>query len=265
MLPSLRSRTIRRRHHQNRPIHLGRPRNHVLDVIGMTRHIDMGIVPQRRLILDMGNLNRDPPLPLLRSLINLIKRRKRITRHPLRQHLRNRRRQRRLPMINMTHRPHIHMRLRPRKLRLTHGSHPLHLTSDFRPPTSVFRLPSPTCSGGQTRTADLSIMSRALSPTELRRLEAWPASPTTRFEAGSLRFDFAPQTSNLKPHRAQLGAPSPLAESNRRPPPYHGGALPAELRGRVGLVPGEGFEPPKALPADLQSAPFGRSGIPAKP
>ena len=29
------------------------------------------------------------------------------------------------------------------------------------------------------------------------------------------------------------------------------------------LVPGEGFEPPKASPADLQSAPFGRSGIPA--
>ncbi len=29
------------------------------------------------------------------------------------------------------------------------------------------------------------------------------------------------------------------------------------------LVLGEGFEPPKALPADLQSAPFGRSGIPA--
>ena len=28
-------------------------------------------------------------------------------------------------------------------------------------------------------------------------------------------------------------------------------------------VPGEGFEPPKAMPADLQSAPFGRSGIPA--
>ncbi len=32
-----------------------------------------------------------------------------------------------------------------------------------------------------------------------------------------------------------------------------------------GTVPGEGFEPPKALPADLQSAPFGRSGIPARP
>ncbi len=28
-------------------------------------------------------------------------------------------------------------------------------------------------------------------------------------------------------------------------------------------VPGGGFEPPKAKPADLQSAPFDRSGIPA--
>src|SRR5919198_4222862 len=27
---------------------------------------------------------------------------------------------------------------------------------------------------------------------------------------------------------------SPLTDSNRRPPPYHGGALPTELRGRVG-------------------------------
>src|SRR5262249_58157061 len=26
---------------------------------------------------------------------------------------------------------------------------------------------------------------------------------------------------------------SPLTDSNRRPPPYHGGALPAELRGRA--------------------------------
>ena len=29
------------------------------------------------------------------------------------------------------------------------------------------------------------------------------------------------------------------------------------------VVPGEGFEPPKAKPADLQSAPFDRLGIPA--
>ena len=28
------------------------------------------------------------------------------------------------------------------------------------------------------------------------------------------------------------------------------------------MVEGEGFEPPKAEPTDLQSAPFGRSGTP---
>ena len=31
---------------------------------------------------------------------------------------------------------------------------------------------------------------------------------------------------------------------------------------RSKMVVGGGFEPPKALPADLQSAPFGRSGTP---
>src|SRR6266545_7334878 len=35
-----------------------------------------------------------------------------------------------------------------------------------------------------------------------------------------------------KPRRAGL-LQSPLTDSNRRPPPYHGGALPTELRGRV--------------------------------
>ena len=32
----------------------------------------------------------------------------------------------------------------------------------------------------------------------------------------------------------------------------------------IQLVEGEGFEPSKAEPADLQSAPFGRSGTPPK-
>ncbi len=30
------------------------------------------------------------------------------------------------------------------------------------------------------------------------------------------------------------------------------------------MVVGEGFEPSKAMPADLQSAPFGHSGIPPR-
>ena len=39
------------------------------------------------------------------------------------------------------------------------------------------------------------------------------------------------------------GKPSPLSDSNRRPPPYHGGALPTELRGRSPNC-SEGFRNP---------------------
>ena len=80
-----------------------------------------------------------------------------------------------------------------------------------------------------------------------------------------LRFAFfpdawylAPDTCHCEPPpRFELGTPSlpwrcSTTELRRRYP-----------RNGSRVVPGEGFEPPKALPADLQSAPFGRSGIPA--
>ena len=60
-------------------------------------------------------------------------------------------------------------------------------------------------SGGGIRTRDPTIMSRVLLPTELLR----------------------------RAERARGPAPgSPLTDSNRRPLPYHGSALPTELRGR---------------------------------
>ena len=58
--------------------------------------------------------------------------------------------------------------------------------------------------GGRTRTGDTSIMSRVLLPSELRRQVA-----------------------------ATAAVASPLWESNPRHQPYHGCALPTELRGRV--------------------------------
>src|SRR3954464_11248663 len=63
----------------------------------------------------------------------------------------------------------------------------------------------PVGSGGGTRTRDPTIMSRVLLPTELlrRAKRAYRACPT-----------------------------SPLTDLNRRPLPYHGSALPTELRGR---------------------------------
>jgi hypothetical protein len=57
----------------------------------------------------------------------------------------------------------------------------------------------------------------------------------------------------------------PEPESNQRHEDFQSSALPTELSGLMTYsvkLEGEGFEPSKALPTDLQSAPFGRSGIP---
>ena len=108
-----------------------------------------------------------------------------------------------------------------------------------------------SCSGGQTRTADLSIMSRALSPTELRRLEL-RSRLENRLPAASQQSNASPASTGavlctpaLVWARREFGVaklqslggnaverPSPLPDLNRRPLPYHGSALPTELRGR---------------------------------
>ena len=124
MLPGLGHGPVGRRHHQDGPVHLGRPGDHVLDVIGVAGHVHMGVVALVGLVLDVGDVDRDPPLLLLRRLVDLIERRELHIRVRLGQHLGDRRRQRRLPMVDMTHRPHIQMRLVPLKLRLGHDSAP---------------------------------------------------------------------------------------------------------------------------------------------
>ena len=148
----------------------------------------------------MRDRDRDPPRPLLRRLVDLIERRKRRRRILIVQHLRDRRRQRRLPMVNMTNRPNVQMRLVPLELLLRHRDSP-----SSRLVVCVLRWWSVGAgSGGGTRTRDPTIMSRVLLPTELHR-QAGPA---------------------------RAGPRSPLTDSNRRPLPYHGSALPTELRGQ---------------------------------
>ena len=61
-----------------------------------------------------------------------------------------------------------------------------------------------------------------------------------RRRAGSTRSDSwgvevlrgASSGNKIPDLRGFLVGGSPLTDSNRRPPPYHGGALPTELRGR---------------------------------
>ena len=107
---------------------------------------------------------------------------------------------------------------------------------------------------------------QAVSRDAARARECPPVPKCTRLVPAK-RAEFVRVGNSICPFAGLFG--SPLTDSNRRPPPYHGGALPTELRGRDRTVAqgeamqGGGFEPPKAEPAGLQPAPFGHSGTPA--
>src|SRR5690554_335353 len=120
VLARLRHRTIRRTHHQNRTVHLRRTRDHVLHVVGVPRTVHVRVVTLLRLVLHVRRRNRDPPLTLLRRLVDAVERN--LVRQTLRRlNRRDRSRQRRLPVVHVTNRPHVHMRLRPLELCLRHG------------------------------------------------------------------------------------------------------------------------------------------------
>ena len=119
VLAGLRHRPVGRADHQDRAVHLRRTGDHVLDVVGMARAVDMRVVAFRRLVLDVRGVDRDPARLLLGRLVDLVV--ARVGRAAgLRQNLGDRRGQRRLAVVHVTDRAHIRMRLRPLKLRLRH-------------------------------------------------------------------------------------------------------------------------------------------------
>jgi hypothetical protein len=78
-------------------------------------------VPLRRLVLDVRRRDRDAPLALLRRLVDLVERHE-LGESLLRLDLRDRRRQRRLPVIDVPDRTDVHVRLRPLEFGLRHCS-----------------------------------------------------------------------------------------------------------------------------------------------
>jgi hypothetical protein len=81
---------------------------------------------------------------------------------------------------------------------------------------------------------------RPLGDVEARRGRAGTPFSGPRFRSeGSIKGSIpAPRSSNCKKIRNRKSRfaallQSPLTDSNRRPPPYHGGALPTELRGQA--------------------------------
>ena len=129
VLLGLRHRAVGRRNHEDRAVHLRRARDHVLDVVGVARAVDVRIVAVRRLVLHVRGRDRDAALALFRSVVDRVERTELVVRVVLRQHLRDRRRQRRLAMIDVTNRPNVYVRLRPVKLFLAHCYSPVVLNS----------------------------------------------------------------------------------------------------------------------------------------
>jgi hypothetical protein len=123
VLPRLRHGAVVRGHDQDRTVHLRGPRDHVLDVVRVSGAVDVSVVPFRRFVLDVGDVDRDAPLPFLGGVVDLIVGPELVRLVGPRQHARDGRRQGRLAMVHMADRPDVDVRLRSFELPLGHLSH----------------------------------------------------------------------------------------------------------------------------------------------
>src|SRR5450631_4331785 len=153
VLARLRHRAVRGRHHQDRAVHLRRARDHVLDVVRVPGAVDVRVVPLLRLVLHVRDRDRDAALSLFGRLVDLVVRQE-LREALFRQHLGDRRRQRRLAVVDVTDRPDVQVGLVPDEFFFRHRSRPL------------LRL----------RVVRRSIRSRASAPARNART-AWCTSP----------------------------------------------------------------------------------------
>src|SRR4051794_36562011 len=122
VLLGLRHRAVRGSHHQDRTVHLRRTGDHVLDVVGVPWAVDVRVVTLLGLVLDVRDRDRDAALPLLGRLVDLVERLGVGVhlRELFVQDARDRSRQRRLAMVDVTDGADVDVRLRPLELGLRH-------------------------------------------------------------------------------------------------------------------------------------------------
>ena len=111
MLPRLRHRAVGGRDHEDRAVHLRGARDHVLDVVGVARAVDVRVVTVLRLVLDVRGVDRDAALPLLRRVVDRLEDSHGRVAALLGEHLRDRGGQRRLAVVDVTDRADVEMRL----------------------------------------------------------------------------------------------------------------------------------------------------------
>ncbi len=128
VLAGLGHRPVGRGDDEDRAVHLGGAGDHVLDVVGVAGAVDVGVVAGVGLVLDVGDRDRDPPLPLLGRVVDRIE--GAVLRRALqREVLGDRRGQARLAVVDVADRADVHVRLVSLELLLGHVTV---LTPSFR-------------------------------------------------------------------------------------------------------------------------------------
>src|SRR3954451_9686626 len=121
VLLGLRHRAVGRGDDEDRAVHLRGTRDHVLDVVSVTRAVDVRVVTRLRLVLDVRDRDRDATLALLRRLVDLVERREGVeVRVLVVQDLGDGSGQRRLSMVDVTDGADVDVRLGPLELGLRH-------------------------------------------------------------------------------------------------------------------------------------------------
>ena len=112
VLARLRHRPVDRRHHQDGAVHLRGARDHVLHVVRVARAVHVRVVPVRRRVLHVGggdgqDLGRVAAALALRRLRHLVVGDRRLRPALVGRNLRQRRRQRRLAVVDVTDRAYV--------------------------------------------------------------------------------------------------------------------------------------------------------------
>ena len=119
VLAGLGHRAVGRGDDQDRAVHLGGAGDHVLDVVGVPRAVDVGVVAGGRLVLDVGDRDRDPALALLGGVVDRVERAV-LGLAAQGEVLADRGRERRLAVVDVADRADVHVRLVALELLLGH-------------------------------------------------------------------------------------------------------------------------------------------------
>src|SRR5918994_2896366 len=121
VLLGLRHRAVGRGDHQDGAVHLRGTGNHVLDVVGVPGAVDVRVVTVLRLVLDVGDRDRDAASLLLGRLVDLVEGRRLVeVRVLVVQHLGDRGGERRLAVVDVPDGADVDVRLGPLELGLGH-------------------------------------------------------------------------------------------------------------------------------------------------